>query len=82
MDSDITIIGAGIIGLAIASELANNNLNIYILEKNVSHGMGISSRNCEVIHAGIYYPPGSLKVLKEGNYSMKPVLKTIYLIQK
>lgn len=61
MDSDITIIGAGIIGLAIASELANNNLNIYILEKNVSHGMGISSRNSEVIHAGIYYPKGSLK---------------------
>ncbi len=61
MDSDITIIGAGVIGLAIASELADNRLNIYIVEKNESHGMGISSRNSEVIHAGIYYPPGSLK---------------------
>ncbi len=61
MDCDITIIGAGVIGLAIASEIANNKLNIYILEKNESHGMGISSRNSEVIHAGIYNPPGSLK---------------------
>lgn len=61
MDSDITIIGAGVIGLAIASELADNKLNIYILEKDKTHGMGISSRNSEVLHAGIYYPPDSLK---------------------
>lgn len=61
MDADITIIGAGVIGLAVASELAGNGQNIYILEKNRSHGMEISSRNSEVIHAGIYYPPGSLK---------------------
>ena len=61
MDCDIAIIGAGVIGLAIASELADNQLNIYIVEKNESHGLGISSRNSEVIHAGIYYPPGSLK---------------------
>jgi L-2-hydroxyglutarate oxidase LhgO len=60
-DCDITIIGAGVIGLAIASELADNKKNIYILEKNGSHGMGISSRNSEVIHAGIYYPSSSLK---------------------
>ena len=61
MDCDVAIIGAGVIGLAIASELANKKLSIYIVEKNESHGMGISSRNSEVIHAGIYYPPGSLK---------------------
>jgi L-2-hydroxyglutarate oxidase LhgO len=61
MEADITIIGAGVIGLAIASELADNRRTIYILEKNQSHGMGISSRNSEVIHAGIYYPSGSLK---------------------
>ncbi len=69
MDSDITIIGAGVIGLAIASELADNKLNIYILEKNNSYGMEISSRNSEVIHAGIYYPPESLKAkfCVEGN---------------
>ena len=56
MDCDVAIIGAGVIGLAIASELANKKLNIYIVEKNESHGMGISSRNSEVIHAGIYSP--------------------------
>ncbi|HET6515122.1 MAG TPA: NAD(P)/FAD-dependent oxidoreductase [Thermodesulfovibrionales bacterium] len=61
MDADITIIGAGVIGLAIASELSGHNRNVYILEKNTSHGMGISSRNSEVIHAGIYAPPGSLR---------------------
>lgn len=61
MDADITIIGAGVIGLAIASEVANDSLDIFILEKNESHGRGISSRNSEVIHAGIYYPANSLK---------------------
>lgn len=61
MDADVAIIGAGVIGLAIASELADNKLNIYVLEKNEFHGRGISSRNSEVIHAGIYYPPDSLK---------------------
>lgn len=58
---DVAIIGAGVIGLAIAAQLARPDLNVFILEKNVSHGGGISSRNSEVIHAGIYYPEGSLK---------------------
>ncbi len=61
MDADITIIGAGAIGLAIASEIADDKSTVYILEKNRSHGMGVSSRNSEVIHAGIYYPSDSLK---------------------
>ena len=61
MDADITIIGAGAVGLAIASELADGRSNIYIIEKAASHGRGISSRNSEVVHAGIYYPAGSLK---------------------
>lgn len=61
MDADITIIGAGIVGLAVASEVSDGKKDVYILEKNGSHGMGISSRNSEVIHAGIYYPAGSLK---------------------
>jgi len=59
--SDITIIGAGVIGLAVAAELARPDVNVFILEKNAKHGEGISSRNSEVIHAGIYYPEGSLK---------------------
>lgn len=61
MDADLTVIGAGVVGLAIAAELADNKTTIYILEKNESHGRGISSRNSEVIHAGIYYPQDSLK---------------------
>jgi L-2-hydroxyglutarate oxidase LhgO len=58
---DITIIGAGVIGLAIAAEIARPDLSIFILEKNTAHGNGISSRNSEVIHGGMYYPEGSLK---------------------
>jgi L-2-hydroxyglutarate oxidase LhgO len=61
MDVDITVIGAGVIGLSIAAELADGRSNIYIIEKEASHGRGISSRNSEVVHAGIYYPAGSLK---------------------
>lgn len=59
--ADITIIGAGVIGLAIAAELARPDRNVFILEKNPAHGGGISSRLSEVIHAGLYYPEGSLK---------------------
>lgn len=58
---DITIIGAGVIGLAIAAEMARHDLSIFILEKNQAHGGGISSRNSEVIHGGMYYPEKSLK---------------------
>jgi L-2-hydroxyglutarate oxidase LhgO len=59
--ADITIIGAGVIGLAIAAEIARPDLSVFILEKNPAHGGGISSRNSEVIHGGMYYPEGSLK---------------------
>jgi L-2-hydroxyglutarate oxidase LhgO len=58
---DITIIGAGVVGLAVAEELSRRYGNVLLLEKNDSHGQETSSRNSEVIHAGIYYPAGSLK---------------------
>ncbi len=58
---DIAIIGAGVVGLAIARELAANNRNIIVLEKMGFLGLGTSSRNSEVIHAGLYYPKGSQK---------------------
>ena len=62
MDSTkITIIGAGVVGLAIAAELSKKHKDIVLLEKETSFGQGTSSRNSEVIHAGIYYPKGSLK---------------------
>lgn len=66
---DVTIIGAGVIGLAIAAEISRPDLSIFVLEKNHRHGGGISSRNSEVIHGGIYYPEGSLKasLCVEGN---------------
>jgi L-2-hydroxyglutarate oxidase LhgO len=59
--ADITIIGAGVIGLAIAAQVAKPNRQVYVLEKNQSFGLETSSRQSGVIHAGIYYPPGSLK---------------------
>ncbi|MBU1863669.1 MAG: NAD(P)/FAD-dependent oxidoreductase [Candidatus Omnitrophica bacterium] len=58
---DITIIGAGVIGLAVASCVAGKGRSVFIFEKNGSFGQEASSRNSEVIHAGIYYPAHSLK---------------------
>jgi L-2-hydroxyglutarate oxidase LhgO len=57
----ITIVGAGVIGLAVAAQVAGKYGEIYILEKNETFGRETSSRNSETIHAGIYYPEGSLK---------------------
>lgn len=57
----IVIVGAGVIGLAVARELSKNHKDILVIEKNPSFGQETSSRNSEVIHAGIYYPRDSLK---------------------
>jgi len=67
--ADITIIGAGVVGLAIASQVARKGREVYIIEKNETFGQETSSRNSQVIHAGIYYPKGSLKakLCVEGN---------------
>jgi len=61
MDYDIVIIGAGVVGLAIANELSSQKFSVLVIEKNFMFGMDQSSRNSEVIHAGIYYDSGSLK---------------------
>src|SRR5512139_2591840 len=58
---DVVIIGAGVVGLAIAAELSDQYESIAVLERHESFGKETSSRNSEVIHAGIYYPAGSLK---------------------
>ena len=67
--ADIAVIGAGVIGLAIAAQVAKKDRAVYILESNESFGRETSSRNSGVIHAGIYYPEGSLKAKTcvEGN---------------
>ncbi len=60
-DIDCAIIGAGVIGLAIARKLTSIGREVIILESAEAIGTGISSRNSEVIHGGIYYPRDSLK---------------------
>ena len=58
---DAVVIGAGVVGLAVGRELALQGLEVMVLESENAIGTGTSSRNSEVIHAGIYYPAGSLK---------------------
>ena len=60
-DVDCIVIGAGVIGLAVARALAQAGREVIILERERQFGMHTSSRNSEVIHAGIHYEPGSLK---------------------
>ncbi|NMM76567.1 FAD-dependent oxidoreductase [Acidovorax sp. SRB_14] len=58
---DCAVIGAGVVGLAVARALALRGREVIVLEAAPAIGTGTSSRNSEVIHAGIYYPEGSLK---------------------
>jgi len=60
-DADAVVIGAGAVGLACARALARTGRSVVVLEPAEWPGAGISSRNSEVIHSGLYYPTGSLK---------------------
>ncbi len=60
---EIVVIGAGVVGLAIARELARRGHEVIVLEQHSDIGTETSARNSEVIHAGLYYPTGSLKAL-------------------
>ncbi len=61
-DYEVVIIGAGVVGLSTAKSLAERGINsVLMIEKEEAFGRGTSSRNSEVIHSGIYYPPDSLK---------------------
>ena len=58
---DVAVIGAGVVGLACAAAVARRGRSVVILERHAGPGRETSSRNSGVIHAGLYYPPGSLK---------------------
>lgn len=60
-DFDVTIVGAGAVGLACGYALAKRGKTVVVLEREPRIGSGISARNSEVIHAGLHYPTGSLK---------------------
>ena len=58
---DCVVVGAGVVGLAVARALALAGREVMVLEAEAAFGTATSARNSEVIHAGIYYPQGSLK---------------------
>lgn len=60
-DMSVGIVGAGIVGLAIARQLAQAGVNVTVLEKEGAVGIHQSGHNSGVVHAGIYYAPGSAK---------------------
>lgn len=60
-DIDCVVLGAGVVGLAVARQLALSGREVLVIEAAEAIGTGVSSRNSEVIHAGIYYPQNSLK---------------------
>jgi len=76
---DVLIIGAGVVGNAIARELSRYRLNVGVLEKELDVGMGTSSRNSGVLHSGIHYKPGTLraKLNVQGNELMKGLCRDL-----
>jgi len=72
VDTDVVVVGAGVVGLACARELAARGHDVVLIERHERFGVETSSRNSEVIHAGIYYAPGSLKatLCAAGNRSL------------
>ncbi|WP_339715584.1 NAD(P)/FAD-dependent oxidoreductase [uncultured Sneathiella sp.] len=78
VDVENIVIGAGVIGLAIARTLATLGREVLVLEKTAHFGDGTSSRNSEVIHAGIYYPKGSRKAIYcvEGKHRLYEYCRT------
>ena len=61
MDVDVVVVGAGAVGLAVAAAFARAGDGVLVLEASRAIGIGVSARNSEVIHAGMYYPTGSLR---------------------
>ena len=61
LDADLVVIGAGVVGLAVSYSFSMKGKDVILIEKEKQFGTGVSSRNTEVIHAGVYYTKGSLK---------------------
>jgi len=81
---EIIIIGAGVVGLAIAAEISESRRDVFAFEKNRTFGLETSSRNSEVIHSGIYYPQNSLKAklcVEAESYFMNFVRNITYLTE-
>jgi len=62
-ETDVLVIGAGVVGLAVARAAALRGASVVVAERGAAFGTGTSSRSSEVVHAGLYYPPGSLKAV-------------------
>ena len=62
-DFDVIIAGAGVVGLAVARAIGGAGLSVLVIEGAPRIGQGVSARSSEVIHAGLYYPPGSRKAV-------------------
>ncbi len=60
-DTDVVVVGAGVVGLAVAAALVSEGHRVVVLERRNGPGLEVTARNSEVVHAGIYYPEGSLK---------------------
>lgn len=61
MHAEVLVVGAGVVGLAVARALARAGREVVVVEAADAIGTGVSARNSEVVHGGMYYPPGSLK---------------------
>jgi len=59
--ANVVVIGAGVVGLAVAARVSENNEGVFVFEKNPRYGQETSSHNSGVIHSGIHYPNNSLK---------------------
>lgn len=78
---ECVVVGAGVVGLAVARELAKAGREVWVIEGATDIGTGTSSRNSEVVHAGIYYPQGSLKVWMSCIYGVPSSLHCFYKIR-